>query len=356
VVKAVQLVKVRRLFGEPQDLGNGHLHPERQLIRLDSGPQRGVVGILHGGEAVQAAQQLELIALLFPINIGSRRGEGKRVFGVDRELDAIVLGAEVTGAMAAQAAAAIGDRRTQNDEPGQVVIERAKPVMDPRAHSGKLPLEHMPAGVELQLRSMVVVSRPHRADHGDVVDTTSNVGPPVAYLDAALSPLAMADLHRKQGAPWVVQALDELAEVLFQKRRIKDVLVGRLLVGLAGVEIQRGLGIKALKMARPTDHEQPDHVLRPGREMRPAVGRRPDARRYGALGPSNPIAIKHRTQDQSGEPHAHVGQEGPSWQRGKRVVHDNGLWKMERRVSRKDAEEAKTQRIKNFMLAAFTEM
>ena len=87
--------------------------------------------------------------------------------------------------MAADAAAAIGDRRAQHDELRQVVVERAQSVMDPRADRRKLPFEHVPAGVELQLGAVVVVGRPHRTDHGDVVDAGADVRPPVADLDAA---------------------------------------------------------------------------------------------------------------------------------------------------------------------------
>ena len=62
--------------------------------------------------------------------------------------------------------------------------------MNPRADRRKLPFEHVPAGVELQLGPVVVVGRPHRADHGEVVDARADVRPPVADLDARLAPLA----------------------------------------------------------------------------------------------------------------------------------------------------------------------
>ena len=127
--------------------------------------------------------------------------KGSGFLRVDRELDAVVLGAEVARPVAAHAAAAIGDRRAQHDELRQVVVERAEAVVDPRADRGKLPLEHVPAGVELELGAVVVVGRPHRADDGDVVDAVAEVRPPVADLDAALAALAKADLERIERLP-----------------------------------------------------------------------------------------------------------------------------------------------------------
>ncbi len=165
------------------------------LIRARSA---GSSGYWTAERRFEPAQELELALLLLAEDLRPGRGEGERVLGIDGKLDAVVLGAEVAGAVAAHAAAAVGDRRAQDDELGQVVVERAEPVVDPRADRGKLPLEHVPAGVELQLGAVVVVGRPHRADDGDVVDAVADVGPPVADLDAALPALAEADLKRIQ--------------------------------------------------------------------------------------------------------------------------------------------------------------
>ena len=176
---------MRRLVGELQDLGHGRLHAEGQLVRLDPGPQRRVVGILDGREPVEPAEQLELAALLLAEDVRRRaRRTASGFVGIDGELDAVVLRAEVAGAVAAHAAAAVGDRRAQHDELRQVVVERAQAVVDPRADRRELALEHVPAGVELELGAVVVVGRPHRADDGDVVDAVAHVRPPVADLDA----------------------------------------------------------------------------------------------------------------------------------------------------------------------------
>jgi len=74
----------------------------------------------------------------------------------------------------------------------------------------------VPPGVELKLGAMIVIGGPEGADDGEVVDAVSQVGPPVADLQAAPPALAEADLERVQLVPRVVQALDQLSEVLFQ--------------------------------------------------------------------------------------------------------------------------------------------
>ena len=196
LIQAVEPMACRRLVVKPQHLGHGHLHAEGQLVRLDPRSQGGIVGILDRREPIQPAEQLELARLLLAEDLAARRGERQRIAGIDRELNAVVLGTEVARAMAAQPAAAIGDRRAHDHELGQVVVERAQPVVDPRADRGELPLEHMPAGVELQLGAVVVVGRPHRADHRDIVDAGAQVRPPVADLDPGLAALAIADLKR----------------------------------------------------------------------------------------------------------------------------------------------------------------
>ena len=265
----------------------------------------GSSGILVGRQTIQSAQQLELAGLLFAEDVSAGRGERQRVPGIDRELNAVVLGPKVARPMAAEPAAAVGDRRAHHHELRQVVVERAQAVADPRADRGKDSFEHVPAGVELQLGAVIVVGRPHRADDGQVVDARADVRPPVADLDPGLAPLAIADLkrieHLANVAVGVVghhdpHVVGELVLEGLGERRLGD--------RLARVSIQGGLGIEALQVAGAADHEQPDDVLGPGREMRLSVGRLPAGRiachRPGA-GPSrcSIAAERHAGQDPS---------------------------------------------------------
>ena len=229
LIQPVEPLGGRRLVAQIDHLGNGRLHAEGQLVRLDPRSQGRVVGILDGREPIQPAQQLELTGLLFAEDVACRRRERQRILGVDRELDAVVLGAEVARAMAAQPAAAVGDRRAHHHELGQVVVERAQAVVNPRADRRKLPFEHVPAGVELQLSPVVVVGRPHRADDGHVVDARAHVRPPVADLDPRLPALAITDLKRIKRlanvAVGVVRHDDShvAGELVLERRRHKGV-------------------------------------------------------------------------------------------------------------------------------------
>ena len=65
---------------------------------------------------------------------------------------------------------------------------------------------------------------------------------------------------------------------------------------------QHWLGVKALHMADPTVHKQPDHILCLGRKMGKAIRRCP----RHIVGPG--LVLKHRAQSQPRETHAHVCQ------------------------------------------------
>ena len=72
-------------------------------------------------------------------------------------------------AVRANAAAAIGDRRPQHDEPWQILVERSQAIVHPRADRGELSFEHVPPRVKLELRTVIVVGGPHRPHHRQVV-------------------------------------------------------------------------------------------------------------------------------------------------------------------------------------------
>ena len=81
-------------------------------------------------------------------------------------------------------------------------------------------------------------------------------------------------------------------------------LIRRLGDRLAGVLVERRLGVEALHVADAADHEQPDDALRLRREVRLAGGRRPGGRVAGEA-----VAVEHRAEREAGEAHAEVGEE-----------------------------------------------
>src|SRR6266513_5505691 len=119
------------------------------------------------------------------------------MFRIDGQLHTAVLGTKIISANRSKAAAIGRDHRTQDNELGEILIERAQAVMHPGANGGVIPLEKLATSVKLQLRAMIVVGRPGRANKRDIVGALSQVRPPVADFDPALPTLAVADLQRQ---------------------------------------------------------------------------------------------------------------------------------------------------------------
>ncbi len=140
----------------------------------------------------------------------------------------------------------------------------------------------------------------------------AEMGPPVADLDARLAVLVKTDLERVERLADVAVGviLHELPHVARQLvlERLGE---GRLGDRLAGILIDRGLGVEALQVAGAADHEQPDDVLGSGSEVRLPVGWLPACRAEIAR-PSNSVTMKHRAQDEAREAHPDVREERPS--------------------------------------------
>ena len=124
------------------------------------------------------------------------RPNASGLFGSATKRHAVVLGAEVIGPMRLVTAAAIGQRSAQHDELRQVLVQRAQAVVNPRADRRKIAVEHVAAGVKLQLGAVIDVVGPHRANDREVVDARADVRPPIADFDAAFAALLEADLQR----------------------------------------------------------------------------------------------------------------------------------------------------------------
>ena len=92
----------------------------------------------------------------------------------------------------------------------------------------------------------------HRADDAQVIDARRDVWEDLADLDPALAVLAES-VGRGEGGPGTAFG----AEILARQH-------------LAGVPVERRLGIEGVDVRRPTVHEQVDDAFRLGREVRPA--------------------------------------------------------------------------------------
>ncbi len=182
-IQAVQLLRLFRFFGKPYDVRNGRLHAKGEFVGFDPRCCGLVFGIFDSGRAVELVEQLKLSALFFVVDILAGSGKRQWVFGINVQLHPVVRRAEITGAMSAHPAATIGDRLSHDYKLRQVIVQRAEAVMRPGADSGEFPFKTVTAGVELVLRPVIIVGRPHRPHDGHVVDAVPQVRPPVGHLD-----------------------------------------------------------------------------------------------------------------------------------------------------------------------------
>src|SRR5262249_2634736 len=91
--------------------------------------------------------------------------------------------------------------------------------------------------------------------------------------------------------------------------RLEHVAIRCLGKRFARVFVERRLGIKALDVARATNHEQPNDALCPRSKVRPAIGRSPG---LGCQFLPQAVARQHRSERQAGKAHADITQKLPT--------------------------------------------
>ena len=175
--------------------------------------------------------------------------------------------------------------------------------MYPRTERRKLAVVHVPPGVELRLRAVVAVGRPHRAYDRQPVDVGPDPREIIAHLDATLTMLPIASLHRIERHVHRAIGIGRNNTLDGQLLGIQHVSEGSLGDRLSGVFVQHRFRIEAFDVAAATVHEQPDHVFRFRREVRKPSRGRP------ARFTAKPFAIEHDVERQPGATHAHVRQE-----------------------------------------------
>ena len=129
----------------------------------------------------------------------------------------------------------------------------------------------MAAGVDLVLGGVIVVGGVHVANKSDVVRVPRDVRQPVADARAALAVLFIPDLQRVNDGVTVAHLLDHRTRALLKHGVLEGIGNRRLIKSLAGVDVQRGLGVEGLEMAVAAGEENPYDRLRPRAMMR-AVG------------------------------------------------------------------------------------
>ena len=255
----VETVEIAGGFGfgvEVEDFRDGVLHAEGEFVALEPSGEETVFRVVPGGELVELMDEIEVGFLDLGGGGDFRGGEGERVGWVDAEIDGVVGRAEVV------TVADVEEARADIYETGEIVAGAGEPVIDPCADGGFARVEHVAAGVELDLGAVIVVGGPHGADEGDVVGAGSDVREPVADFDAALAVAAEADLERVDGGALLTVGVvdDDDADILEFLGGL-DVLVRGFGDGFAGVLGEGGFGIEAFHVAETAAHEEPDDAF-----------------------------------------------------------------------------------------------
>src|SRR5690349_7864762 len=122
------------------------------------------------------------------------------------------------------------------------------------------------SGLERQLRSMIVIQRPERTNHRQVICTFPDILEPIAHHEAAL---AVALEPRLQGHDYFAVSVRGIAanDVGIDLFWIQYALVGRLVDRLARVLVQLRLDIKTFQVAHASAKKNPNHRLRFRRKM-----------------------------------------------------------------------------------------
>ena len=153
-IEAVEPLCFLRLLRKIDQIGHARLHPEGEFVGGDPGGGGRVS--LRGSEPVEPLNQPKALALCRAGERTLRRAKIERVGRIDPQRHRIVGGAEVEAVFLVPVFAG-----AEGDKLREIIVQRAEAIVNPGAERGKLPVEHIAAGVELGLRHVVGVGRPH---------------------------------------------------------------------------------------------------------------------------------------------------------------------------------------------------
>ena len=291
------------------------MHAVGQFVRRDPRGDGRIVRVLDAPQFVEPADEVDAAALACSDQGVLGPGVVEGAVWIDPQRHGVVGGPEVVAVALVPILP-----RAHRHELREVLVERPEPVMHPGAEVGEVAVVLVAAGVELRLRAVVAVGGPQRAHERQAVSVRGDVGKPIADFHTALPVLAEAHLERKERVALVAVGVGHHQAFEGQFLRILHRGERGLGDGLARVLREHGLRVEALHVADPAVHEEPDHVLGLWREVRAAVGGRPQGR-AGRSG----FSLEERAEGQAGEPHAQVGEEGPSGAK-RRLPIGRGQW------------------------------
>lgn len=155
----------------------------------------------------------------------------------------------------------------------------------------------MATGMKLQLSGVVVVRSPHRSYDRNIINTAANVRPPVADIDSTFTATSVSNLHGVDLSHHGSRFAAEVSHVPAVKLRINNRLaIGRFINRLAGVTVERWLGIERFQMTGSSIHEEPNHTFCPGRHRRNSSRKRSCFCRYSILLQQGPDRESGKTE------------------------------------------------------------
>ncbi len=165
-------------------------------------------------DSVQVLKQVQLLPSFCNPHITSRCPKGQRGGRIQPHRDSRMLRSQIAAIMGPGSAAAVSRRWPHHNEAGQIVVRTSQPIVHPGTDGRIETVEDMPPGVKLKLRRMIVVGGPHGPNDGQIVDTLTEMRPPVTHRDATLSALSPADLHRIQLSHQSARFTGKITDVL----------------------------------------------------------------------------------------------------------------------------------------------
>ena len=256
IVQTVELLHSGRFHAHVHRFRRAALHPVSEFVGRNTRRQFRVARILPRVHLIQLAQQPQARALLFGRDAVRRLQIDNRHAG-GLEYRALVRGRHEAGTPVRGSAERPSVRIVNHHERGQILILRPEPVRHPRAHAGEAHPDHPRA--QFVVRLHVIVRLPvHGSQQRQFIHLRGQPREDFRHIHPAL-PVLLERERRRHQRPRVPLPHDHIA-LAFER--------------LPGVFRQRGLGIESVHVADPAAHEQGDHGLRAGLEVRLFRGQR----------------------------------------------------------------------------------
>src|SRR5688572_31390100 len=127
--------------------------------------------------------------------IGWRSNEWQRIFGINVQPHASEFGPKIRSTVSERATATIAGGDAEDYILGKIFIQRSKPIAHPCAEARMFELARMTTGLPGELRAVIIVNRPKRTDHRDIIRAFAEMPKPIAHHEPGFAVLFIAALQ-----------------------------------------------------------------------------------------------------------------------------------------------------------------